>query len=1138
LVGVWTINATAYTGTEESGYVAAAKGSATITVTSGETLPLAIIPGPITGGDQGTFAYFVQIPYGLDNSELILTKADGTATETIILSYYAGTSGVKDLDPGQYLVRIRLQKGTGPAATYAGLTEALHIYSGLTSVLPDQVFDADDFVAAVSDFDLTILAPAPVFWETPVTSFISDQYSGTIAWKESDDSPMSAGVFGGDKVYKAVVTLTATSQHYTFTGVPENSFAHSGADTVVNAADSGVVTIAFPPTEAQFITGVAVSPSSVSAAQGKPHLFAATVEGTTINVPQGVTWTVEGNGDEGTAIAADGTLTIAINETAPVLTVKATSIADLSQYGAATVTVTTAPVIDIASNADLAKIGADPDYPLGGKYRLTADITLSDWTPIGDEAAPFFGVLDGNGRKITLQSFDAGAATGKAYLGIFGYVKGGSAASKAGIKNLVVNSQINQTNDPAIRQVVGTLAGYAANTEIEDIALQGSFTFGSSKTIYLGGIAGYIQTGTVVKDSRVTANLVIASGNGPSPTNVTGTPAQAYSFIGGVAGIFAGGGEILNSHNTGNIQAFSTVSASQVFAGGIAGGSYYGFGAAYQGKIEDCSYTGNLHAKAMGFWTFAGGIAGTIVGGTTASIDSTTRIVRSFATGTISVEGTNSGNPYIGGIVGYNYYGALVSQSYFAGDVVATKSGDYTGGIAGYNSQTGAPNNSRIEDCWSSGTVTGFNNAGGIVGQNQINTYIRRCYSTAAVTATNTGATGVGGIAGYNASVQEDAVTGNFALNPSLSIGSGTSANIHRIAGNNVANIKLTKNYAWSGMTMTRGEIAVAPTDIGANTKDGADIATNPSQADYETLGWDFTGVWTMDSYGYPKLQWQTADTPRAPLAGPVPVVSVVNNNYYDTLLSDYTTNQGGKLTVSWTLVPGATSYDIYYAPRVTTAPEISDAVAVTGVTGTSREITDSAIGENTMNYYVWIKANNLAGSSAPGALTSTLDRFIGMWTAENEMDGFLITNADALYLMLWAGWFDADYAGEYDVLTYIRAVVPFDDDSKTVDFNGKIGQAGIIVVEYDRSIDDNLAWSNRPGNYFNGLYYYGLTADAAGRSAYLGLAADLAGEYGSPDYGCDVADVNAAITKFTFAAKDDYVSPAQAVSYDWESSE
>jgi hypothetical protein len=328
-----------------------------------------------------------------------------------------------------------------------------------------------------------------------------------------------------------------------------------------------------------------------------------------------------------------------------------------------------------------------------------------------------------------------------------------------------------------------------------------------------------------------------------------------YGYVGGFVGAFKDGVEIVDCHNSGAITADSTLSGSQVFAGGIAGGSYYQFTTVYQGSIQDCSYTGNILARAKGYWTFAGGIAGTIVSGDAGNDAVTTKIVRCFATGTVSVAGTASGNPYVGGIVAYNYYGALVSQSYFTGNVIANKSGDYTGGIAGYNSQKEAPNNSRIEDCWSSGTVTGFNNAGGIVGQNQLHTYVRRCYSTATVKATNTGATGVGGIAGANlVNAGFSGTVENCAALNSL-IQAGNTSNIHRIAGGGTS----TQNYnnlAYSGMTVVPGSGTYTP-DIGADKKDGADCAATPSQADYEALGWDFASVWEMGGGGYPVLQWQ-----------------------------------------------------------------------------------------------------------------------------------------------------------------------------------------------------------------------------------------------------------------------------------------
>jgi hypothetical protein len=64
-------------------------------------------------------------------------------------------------------------------------------------------------------------------------------------------------------VYKAVVTLTAKTG-YTFTGVTANSFTHSGATSVTNAANSGTVTVTFPATDtvvnATVLTGLVTAP--------------------------------------------------------------------------------------------------------------------------------------------------------------------------------------------------------------------------------------------------------------------------------------------------------------------------------------------------------------------------------------------------------------------------------------------------------------------------------------------------------------------------------------------------------------------------------------------------------------------------------------------------------------------------------------------------------------------------------------------------------------------------------------------------------------------------------------------------------------------------------------------------------------
>jgi hypothetical protein len=282
----------------------------------------------------------------------------------------------------------------------------------------------------------------------------------------------------------------------------------------------------------------------------------------------------------------------------------------------------------------------------------------------------------------------------------------------------------------------------------------------------------------------------------------------------------------------------------------------------YNGYISNCSFTlGTVTGGAKGYWTLTGGIAGLMVG-------SNTKIERCYVTGTVDASGTQSGWTYAGGIVAYNYYGALVSQSYFTG-TLRNNSGkpDYTGGIAGYNSkETGS--SSTIQDCWSAGTVQGYTNAGGIVGQNQVNAVVQRCYSRAAVSVVNITyippdlppelivepgdsdpmRSGAGGIAGFNANILTASITACVALNTSVTAGSGND--IHRVIG--LGAHPGTNNHARGSLTPTTGG-----TLISKNTNDGEDCNETPDQAFYTSLGWTFGSIWKMGFDGYPILSWQ-----------------------------------------------------------------------------------------------------------------------------------------------------------------------------------------------------------------------------------------------------------------------------------------
>jgi formylglycine-generating enzyme required for sulfatase activity len=90
----------------------------------------------------------------------------------------------------------------------------------------------------------------PAYGGIPVTQVTETaQYTGTVTW-----SPYVGGTFGAETVYTAVITLTAKSG-YTLTGVAADFFTVTGAATVTNAADSGVVTAVFPATTAASESG-------------------------------------------------------------------------------------------------------------------------------------------------------------------------------------------------------------------------------------------------------------------------------------------------------------------------------------------------------------------------------------------------------------------------------------------------------------------------------------------------------------------------------------------------------------------------------------------------------------------------------------------------------------------------------------------------------------------------------------------------------------------------------------------------------------------------------------------------------------------------------------------------------------------
>jgi hypothetical protein len=102
------------------------------------------------------------------------------------------------------------------------------------------------------------------------------------------------------------------------------------------------------------ITGVTVSPPRAIVAKGGSQVFTATVVGA--NSPdQSVKWTIDEQVAPGTVIDPGGVLTVAEEETASSLTVRAVSIEDTGKSGTASVSVGTAAVDMLALTAKIAE---------------------------------------------------------------------------------------------------------------------------------------------------------------------------------------------------------------------------------------------------------------------------------------------------------------------------------------------------------------------------------------------------------------------------------------------------------------------------------------------------------------------------------------------------------------------------------------------------------------------------------------------------------------------------------------------------------------------------------------------------------------------------------------------------------------
>lgn len=364
-----------------------------------------------------------------------------------------------------------------------------------------------------------------------------------------------------------------------------------------------------------------------------------------------------------------------------------------------------------------------------------------------------------------------GTITGTNYVG--GMV--GSNEAGATLKNLVNDSSASITGVKYVGGIAGSNAGtITADKNNNNLINRGSITGYQ----YVGGVAG-LNTGTITNtnnDVELHVNTAVNGGSG----------AQYFGGVVGQNGTDLNDGIIENAMNSNTI-----IAPDASYVGGIVGwntekGQLIGMGNSNEGTVIGGSYVGGVIGKndaAIGGKNNAQvgitnegtviatkGGAGGLIGENNAAITNTVMINRGEVHGNNSNDGSGTG-----GLIGTNNENGDITYSSLINEVTGTVTGtnnvggligvnkaDITGGrytVAGedagmyinkiYNNgviNVGTYNNQNGDYEFTAGTGQ---NIGGLIGNNADSGSLTAGYNTGAINAS--GSTNVGGIAGSNA---------------------------------------------------------------------------------------------------------------------------------------------------------------------------------------------------------------------------------------------------------------------------------------------------------------------------------------------------------------------------------------------------
>ena len=196
-------------------------------------------------------------------------------------------------------------------------------------------------------------------------------------------------------------------------------------------------------------------------------------------------------------------------------------------------------------------------------------------------------------------------------------------------------------------------------------------------------------------------------------------------------------------------------------------------------------------------------------------------------------------------------------------EVNITGSGDYVGGLMGSNGYLGCEGGILI-NCYCSGSVSGKNDVGGLVGLNYEGDIIQ-CYSTAAVNGEHK----VGGLVGRNYSLVIGSYsTGLISDTRSAELLPDLSPRIGGLVGDDLVSASIGHSAIISSRCIVVGcfwniQSSGQSTSAGGISKTTTEMQTAST---FLEAGWDFVGEtengtediwWILEGQDYPRLWWE-----------------------------------------------------------------------------------------------------------------------------------------------------------------------------------------------------------------------------------------------------------------------------------------